>query len=152
MKWRLKRAGRWLASIARKRMRRHGPGMRFIPMLASLLVLASCATAPASSPAAPEPPQAQPGRIAALLAQAGRVDAPTHEAVVRALGEADIARQDGVGMALTYRLPTCALLLLFAADANNAMRLRETHAGARRAGEAAPSLDQCAAEAGARRP
>ncbi len=68
------------------------------------------------------------------------------------LGAADIARQDGVGVALTYRLENCALLLLFAADARNQMRLREAHAGVRRAGEASPSFEVCAAEAGARRP
>lgn len=65
------------------------------------------------------------------------------------MGGADITRQDGVGVALTYRLESCALLLLFSSDERNAMRLREAHASARRSGEAAPSLDQCATEAGA---
>ena len=54
-------------------------------------------------------------------------------------------------MALTYRLESCALLLLMTADARNEMRLAEAHASARRAGEAAPSLEQCAAEASQRR-
>jgi hypothetical protein len=47
---------------------------------------------------------------------------------------------------LTYRLRTCALLLVFTADARNEMRLAQAHPSARRAGGAAPTLDQCAAE------
>jgi len=86
-----------------------------------------------------------------LLARAGAADAPTQAEIARALGQADIVRQDGVGVAMTYRLEHCALLLLFAADDRNAMRLREAHPSARRAGEAAPSLAQCGAEADARR-
>jgi hypothetical protein len=53
-------------------------------------------------------------------------------------------------MALTYRLDNCALLLLFAADGRNEMRLAQAHPSARRVGEATPSLDQCAAEASSR--
>lgn len=93
----------------------------------------------------------QPGRAAALLRQAGAGEAPTPQDISRALGDADIVRQDGVGVAMTYRLQTCALLLLFAADQRNAMRLREAHVSPRRVGEATPSLDQCGAEADARR-
>lgn len=54
-------------------------------------------------------------------------------------------------MALTYRLQSCALLLVFTADDRNVMRLAQAHPSARRGGEAAPSLEQCAAEAAARR-
>jgi hypothetical protein len=86
-----------------------------------------------------------------MLRAAGGADAPTRAEVERAFGDADIVRQEGAGAALTYRLESCALMLLFAADARNAMRLTEAHPSARRAGEAAPSLDQCAAEAAARR-
>ena len=67
------------------------------------------------------------------------------------MGEPDITRNEGAGMALTYRLESCALLLLFAADSRNEMRLAQAHPSARREGEATPSLEQCAAEAGARR-
>jgi hypothetical protein len=66
------------------------------------------------------------------------------------MGPADIARQDGAGVALTYRLDHCALLLVFGADARNEMRLADVHPSARNAGDAAPSIDQCAAEATAR--
>jgi hypothetical protein len=130
--------------------------MRFLTTLTTLtalMALAACATAPPpqSAPVA-SAAAAQPNRAAALLAQAGAGDAPTQSVIERTLGPPDIARRDGVGAALTYRLQTCALLLLFAADANNTMRLREAYAGPRRAGEAAPTLDQCAEEAGARRP
>jgi len=86
-----------------------------------------------------------------MLRQAGGGSAPTQADVERALGPADIARQDGAGAALTYRLDSCGLLLLFTADARNTMRLAEAHPSARRAGDSAPSLDQCAAEAIARR-
>ena len=123
-------------------------------LFAYLLALSACA-ATASPVASPAPVAAArappPNRIVALLQQAGAADAPTQDVIQRALGAADITRQDGVGVALTYRLEHCALLLLFAADARNEMRLREAHAGARLAGEAPPSLDQCAIEAGARR-
>jgi len=86
-----------------------------------------------------------------LLAAAGRANAPARNDIEREFGAADIARQDGAGMALTYRLQSCALLLVFAADERNVMRLAQAHASARRTGEATPSLDQCAAEAAARR-
>lgn len=126
--------------------------MRIFTPLIALLMLSACATAaPTNTPLSTNTPASGgSNRIAGLLAQAGRNDAPTREAIERAIGEADIARQDGVGVALTYRLQNCALLLLFASDGRNVMRLREAHAGPRRSGEAAPTLDQCAAEAGAR--
>ena len=128
--------------------------MRFISFVVSALLLSACATSTPSVSSAPVAAarDGQPDEIAALLQRAGAADAPTPDAIQRALGAADIARQDGVGVALTYRLEHCALLLLFAADARNQMRLREAHAGARRVGELAPSLEVCAAEAGARRP
>lgn len=69
----------------------------------------------------------------------------------RELGDPDIVRQEGAGAAWTYRLETCALLLLFSADARNEMRLAEVNPSARQASAAAPSLEQCAAEASARR-
>jgi hypothetical protein len=86
-----------------------------------------------------------------MLRAAGSADAPSQAEIERSFGRADIVRQEGGGAALTYRLESCALLLLFAADSRNAMRLAEAHPSARRAGEATPSLDQCAAEAAARR-
>ena len=86
-----------------------------------------------------------------MLRAAGGADAPTQADVERAFGRADIVRQEGAGAALTYRLESCALMLLFAADARNTMRLAEVHPSARRAGEASPSLDQCATDVAARR-
>ena len=88
--------------------------------------------------------------LARMLAAAGQADAPTRQAVERAMGAADIARQEGAGAALTYRLEHCALLLLFAVDAAGEVRLSEAHPSPRHAGAPAPSLDQCAAEAPAR--
>ncbi|MGE0741481.1 MAG: hypothetical protein AB7O98_09075 [Hyphomonadaceae bacterium] len=86
-----------------------------------------------------------------MLSEAGRANAPTQSEVERAFGRADITRQEGAGLALTYRFETCALLLLFAADQRNTMRLAQAHPSARQSGMAAPSLEQCAAEAQARR-
>jgi hypothetical protein len=86
-----------------------------------------------------------------VLRAAGSANAPTRQDVERLFGAADITRQEGAGAALTYRYEQCALLLLFAADSRNAMRLVEAHSSARLSGVAAPSLDQCATEAAARR-
>lgn len=90
-------------------------------------------------------------RASQLLASAGRANAAARNDIEREFGAPDIARQDGAGMALTYRLPNCALLLVFAADDRNVMRLAQAHPSARRAGEATPSIEQCASEAAARR-
>ncbi len=128
--------------------------MRFIASLAALSLLAACAsTAPATQETVARPIASAPAqsRIAQMLGNAGRENAPTRGEVERLLGEAEIARQDGAGAALTYRYPNCALLLVFAADQRNALRLAEAHPSARRSGEATPSIDQCAAEADQRR-
>lgn len=131
--------------------------MRFISLFAVLALLSACATAapaavsaPSATPAAPA--AAPSSRAAQVLSLAGRPNAPTQAEVERVLGRPDLARQDGAGAALTYRLDTCALLLLFTADAHNTMRLNEVHPSARHAGPEAPSVDQCATEAGARHP
>lgn len=128
--------------------------MRFVAPFAATLLLAACATAPSPGPAATGPQAgapAYPSHVAQLLASAGRADAPNRAEIDSALGAPDIERRDGAGMALTYRLRSCALLLVFTADARNEMRLAEAHAGARQAGEPAPTLEQCAAEATQRR-
>ena len=128
--------------------------MRFMILLAVLPLLAACATsAPAGpAPARSETPAPSHSSLAAqLFASAGRADAPSQREIERALGAPDISRREGAGAAWTYRLESCALLLLFSADARNEMRLAEVNASARRPGVAAPSLDQCAAEAAARR-
>lgn len=126
--------------------------MRHLVVLTATALLAACATTQTSSPvaAAPAASPAQSSRVAQLLASAGRANAPSRADLERALGAPDIARSDGAGQALTYRMQSCALLLLFTADGRNEMRLAEAHPSARRAGEAAPSLEQCAAEASAR--
>lgn len=129
--------------------------MRFMIMLSALVLLSACATAApdAATPSRAEAPASNQSssRTAQMFATAGRSDAASQRDIERALGAPDIARQEGAGAAWTYRLENCALLLLFAADTRNEMRLAEVHPSARRAGAAAPSLDQCAAEAAARR-
>lgn len=127
---------------------------KLLSFAAAAWLLAACASAPSSPPApAPEAAAApaSPSLQAQLLAAAGRADAPSQAEVERAFGAPDISRRDGAGAALTYRLPTCALLLLFSADARNEMRLAQAHAGPRRSGDTAPTLERCAAEAAARR-
>lgn len=127
--------------------------MRFIVTTLALALLAACATASPSTPATASQSGAapvQPSRAAQLLAAAGRADAPSQRDIERALGAPDIMRRDGAGAALTYRLQNCALLLLFAADGRNEMRLAEVHPSARTVETPAPSLEQCAAEASAR--
>ncbi|MEZ5959631.1 MAG: hypothetical protein R3C30_04285 [Hyphomonadaceae bacterium] len=130
--------------------------MRFIASIGALLLLAACATAAPSAPAASSstssaPAAASSSRQAQLLQAAGGASAPSAQDIERAFGAADIVRRDGAGAAYTYRYENCALLLLFAADGRNTMRLAEAHPSARRGDGAAPSLDQCAAEAAARR-
>lgn len=144
-----------MASIAARRIRRHGRTMRRLLGSAAILLLAACATPAPEAPAAGQPPSADvpsySSLAAQLLASAGRADAPSRAEIDRAFGAPDIERREGAGVALTYRLDTCALLLLMTADARNEMRLAEAHASARQAGAAAPSLAQCAAEASSRR-
>lgn len=86
-----------------------------------------------------------------MLQSAGRADAPSEREVLRFFGGPDLQRRDGVGAAYTYRLETCALLLLFSPDARSEMRLAEAHISPRSPGSAQPSHDQCAAELAARR-
>lgn len=131
---------------------------RIVFAAAAGVALGGCATTPAApAPAVPtlvgQAPasSAEGDRLARLLASAGQADAPTRNAIERSFGQADIVRQEGAGLALTYRLDSCALLLLFAADGRNDMRLAQAHPSARRADAVAPSLSQCGAEAAARR-
>lgn len=130
--------------------------MRFIASLAALASLAACATAAPSAPAAngatpTTPASTSSSRQAQLLRSAGGSNAASQQDVERVFGNADIVRREGAGTALTYRYETCALLMLFAADGHNTMRLQEAHPSARHGTGAAPSLDQCATEAAAAR-
>lgn len=143
-------------------MRRDAAGgtfarMRFMASLAASALLAACATAAPSAPAASDNAQpagstaASSARQLQLLRGAGGANAASVQDVERLFGQADIVRREGAGTALTYRFEGCALLLLFAADGRNVMRLQEAHASARHPNAAAPTLDQCAAEAAAAR-
>jgi hypothetical protein len=124
--------------------------MRIALLSGAFLALAACATttpgAPSTQTTAPAEAPSYPSLAAQLLASAGRADAPSRAELDRAFGAPDIERREGAGVALTYRLESCALLLLMTADARNEMRLAEAHPSARRAGEATPTLAQCAAE------
>lgn len=147
-----KRADVGLASIAAAAFERHCQSMRFIIPLVTLALLAACetpaaTTAPTITTATPTSSTAAISRVGQMLATAGRDNAASQADVVRLLGTPDIERRDGAGAALTYRMENCALLLLFTADARNAMRLAEAHPSARRPSEPAPTLAACAAEA-----
>lgn len=61
------------------------------------------------------------------------------------MGAPDLRRDDAGGTLLTYRLPNCALLLIFSNG-----RLAEASPGPERLGGARPSLGQCAEAAAAR--
>lgn len=127
--------------------------MKILFPFVALLALAACATtAPPPAPVSTvsQGQAAAPSRALRLLENAGGARAPTQAEVERLLGAPDIARQDGAGAVLTYRYQQCALLLLFTADAQNALRLAQAHPGPRVTGAPAPSLAQCAAEADAR--
>ncbi len=127
--------------------------MRILTLTLLSLALAACASVPpAPTPSAPAPTLAgpAPSRAAGLLRAAGAATAPTIAEAQAILGPADIARTDGAGAMLTYRLETCALLLVFAADSANTLRLADAHASARAPSAPAPSLDVCGAEADAR--
>lgn len=124
--------------------------MRLKATWAALVLVSACATAPSIAPPPAAAVRAPSNALAELVGRAGQADAPSETEIVRGFGGPDIARRDGVGAALTYRFETCGLLLLFAADERNVMRLREARASARGAGEAAPSLEQCVT--GARAP
>ena len=120
-------------------------------MLAAAM-LAGCATATTtSSNVSPTPAAtAAPSTPGALLAQAGRPDAPTLAALTRTFGRPDLERREGAGAILTYRLDSCALVLVFAADARNEFRLSEASAQPAAPEMQAPQLEDCAAAAEAR--
>ncbi len=140
--------------IAKRRGARHGLAMRILALFAAAFLLVACATAaPPAPPVGPQTSVANPSGPPPLLpylTAAGRADAPSVAEIERVAGQPDVRRNDGAGAALTYRLETCALLLVFTADAGNELRLAQTYASARRGGGAAPSLEQCAREAAAR--
>jgi hypothetical protein len=132
-------------------------------LLVALLALSACASGPAPGP--------RPGRAAATpfprshgvtltaadkadpmaaLRRAGAGDAMTPEGARSLFGRADVERLDGAGALLTYRTPTCALVLLFAADRAGDLRLGATEAAARDQRAPTPPFDQCVSEALAR--
>jgi hypothetical protein len=128
--------------------------IRFAP----LLLLAACATAPAAPDAGENLPVAPPAPAVSsrssaldLLARSGQADAPTIGGVQAALGSPDVERREAAGAIVTYRLESCALVLLFATDTQNQMRLVGVERAARLPGAETPSLEACASELDARR-
>lgn len=129
---------------------------RFVPLVSAALALSACATTtPAAAPTAPvastPAPQSTSGNgpIARFARGAGATGAPIAD-VERALGAPDLRRQEGAGAILTYRLETCALMLVFT-NGEGGLRLAEAHTGPRRAGQTPPSVEQCDSEFAARR-
>ncbi len=122
---------------------------RFVPLL--FLALAGCASAAVTAPVTSTPPRVDSGpRTAptsaaeALLRGAGRDDAATLDAAIRVLGQPELRRAEGQGVALTYRFEGCSLLLVFANDARNTPRLAEATPQPAHLGEERPTLAQCA--------
>jgi len=59
-----------------------------------------------------------------------------------ALGTPDVARREAHGALWTYRRSGC-VLFVYLADKGDGLKVTGLSAGARRAGEAAPSVDVC---------
>ena len=59
-----------------------------------------------------------------------------------ALGTPDVARREARGALWTYRRSGC-VLFVYLADKGDGLKVTGLSAGARRAGEAAPSVDVC---------
>jgi hypothetical protein len=146
--------------------------VRLLANMAVLAALGACATAPeqpapvtppvvaapepAPEPPAPTPempPPSGPNPIEAAITRLSAADGappPTLREVEGLLGRPDITRYDGVGAILTWRLETCGLALVFAADQAGERRLAAV-SPARRTGQGAPvTLQTCVAEARAR--
>lgn len=121
----------------------------------SILALLCCA---ACTPAQ-QVPASQKGIIGApfkgsgaqALARAGTPDAPTYEQILGLFGAADVARREGRGGLLSYRLAGCALALAFTEDASGALRLSVVEAGPPSPRDPRPSLEACTASASARK-
>ena len=134
------------------------PPMRALCLAA--LLLAGCASAPPNTVGgAPRIPRAHGVRITdadradpvGALRRAGAADAMTPEGAHTLFGTADVERADGAGAILTYRMRTCALVLVFAADPAGDLRLGAMEATARDQRAPRPALEQCVSEALARR-
>jgi hypothetical protein len=80
-----------------------------------------------------------------VLQRAGQPNAPDSAGVRALIGAPDIVRQDGRGALMTWRLPSCALVLGFADN-----RLQTVDVSAPKAGAPAPALSTCVNEARAR--
>lgn len=104
------------------------------------------ARAPVNRTAA-APVIALPADPIAALSRFGQADSLTTRQAAALLGPPDVDRRDGVGALLTWRLPSCALVLGFAND-----RLVSADPAPPRAGDARPTAAQCLSEARARRP
>lgn len=75
----------------------------------------------------------------------------TPEGAHTLFGTADVERVDGAGAILTYRTPSCALVLVFAADRAGDLRLGAFDAAPRDQRAIRPALEACVTEALARR-
>lgn len=114
-----------------------------------MLVLIPLALAGCAGTAAPlgfEPPAR--GVPKSVLAAKGAL---RYEEALKRFGPPDVARREGKGGLLSYRLPGCALALAFVEDANGVLRLAEVEAGPPQQGAPAPTVEACFAAAEARR-
>jgi hypothetical protein len=125
-----------------------------LPVLAftlALLASACAGTGPGVRPRGPALSAADRADPAGAIRRAGAPDAITPAGARTLFGPADVERRDGAGAILTWRTPTCAIVLAFAADRAGDLRLGAADIGARDQRAPAPSADQCVREALARR-
>lgn len=123
--------------------------MRALALFLCAAALSACGGGPAVTTTVSTAPRST-ASADALLAAAGRPNAPGPDALVAALGAPDVDRREGAGAMLAWRLPECALALGFAADGQGRLRLSVVQADAPRPGAPVPSVGQCVAQARAR--
>jgi len=127
--------------------------LAFLPLLAALAACASGPTPAAYAPGRRGPAIAERDRADPFgaLRRAGAADALTPEGALALFGKADIDRRDGAGAILTWRTPSCAIVLAFADDARGDLRLGAADIAGKDQHAPSPPMDLCVREALARR-
>jgi hypothetical protein len=128
--------------------------MRTVVILAALLLAAGCASGSGFAPLG----RSGGGLSAAdradplgALRRVGAGDSITPEGAKALFGAPDVERRDGAGAMLTWRTPTCAVALAFAADRTGTLRLGAASIAGRDQHAPQPPADQCVREAMAHR-
>lgn len=126
--------------------------MRIQAALALALFAAACASGgPSVTPRATGLSAADRSDPLGALRRIGAGDSITPEGAKALFGQPDVERRDGAGALLTWRTPTCALALAFAADRAGVLRLGAADIAGRDQHAPSPPLDLCVREASAGR-